>query len=68
MEVLEIMDLRDFDRILSTIPKSRDLVERDNQIRGLKKDKSILDARLARKEADRAEANQKTGEALSLLT
>ena len=67
-EALEIMDLRDFDRALSTLPKPRDLAERDHRIRGLQKDKDILNARIARKEADWAHANQKTGEALNLLT
>ena len=67
-EVLEITDLRDFDRALSTIPKPRDLADRDNRIRGLQKDKAILNARIARKEADWAQANEKRGEALSLLT
>ena len=51
-EVLEVTDLRDFDRVLSTIPKPRDLAERDNRIRGLQKDKAILIAQIARKEAD----------------
>ena len=68
MEVLEITDLRDFDRALSTIPKPRDLADWDNRIRGLQKDKAILNARITRKEADWAQSNQKTGEALSLLT
>ena len=49
-EVLEITDLRDFDRALSTIPKPRDLADRNNQIRGLQK--AILNARIAWKEAD----------------
>ena len=44
VEVLEIMNLRDFDKALSTISKSRDLAERDNRIRGLQKDKAILNA------------------------
>ena len=51
-EVLEITDLRDFDRALSTIPKPRELAERDHWIQGLQKDKAILNARIARKEAD----------------
>ena len=67
-EVLEITDFWDFDRVLSTIPKRRDLAERDNRIWGLQKDKAILNARIAQKEANWAQANQKTGEALSLLT
>ena len=67
-EVLEITDLQDFDRALSTIPKPRDLVDRDNRIRGLQKDKAILNARIARKDTDWAQANQKTGEALNLFT
>ena len=67
-EVLEITDLRDFDRALSTIPKPRELAERDHRIQGLQKDKAILNARIAQKEADWAQENQKTGEALSLLT
>ena len=46
-EVLEIMDLQDFDKALSTIPRPRDLAERDNQIQGLQKDKAILNARIA---------------------
>ena len=62
------MNLWDFDRALSTLPKPRDLVELDQRIRGLQKDKAILHAWIARKEADWAQANQKTGEALSLLT
>ena len=56
-KALEITDLRDFDRALSTLPKPRDLAERDHQIRGLQKDKAILNARIARKEADWAQAN-----------
>ena len=67
-EVLEITDLQDFDKALNTIPKPKELVERDNRIRGLQKDKAIVNARIARKEADWAQASQKTGEALSLLT
>ena len=67
-EVLEITDLRDFDRVVSTIPKPRDLADRDNRIRGLQKDKAIFNAQIIQKEADWAQANQKTGEALSLLT
>ena len=67
-EVLEITDLWDFDKVLNTIPKPRDLAERNNRIRGLQKDKAILNTRIARKEADWAQANQKTGEALSLFT
>ena len=51
-EALEITDLRDFDRALSTLPKPRDFAERDHRIRGLQKDKAILNARIARKEAD----------------
>ena len=68
VEALEIMDLRDFDRALATLPKPRDLAERDNRIRGLQKDKAIFNARIARKEAEWSHANQKTGEALNLLT
>ena len=34
-EALEITDLRDFDRALATLPKPRDLAERDNRIWGL---------------------------------
>ena len=34
-EVLEIMDLRDFDRVLGTIPRPRDLAERDARIQEL---------------------------------
>ena len=67
-EALEITDLRDFDRALATLPKPRDLAERDNRIRGLQKDKAILNARVARKEAEWSQANQKTSEALNLLT
>ena len=67
-EALEIMDLRDFDRALATLPKPRDLAERDNRIRGLHKDKAILNARIARKEAEWSQANQKIGEALNLLS
>ena len=67
-EVLEITDLRDFDKALSTIPKPRDLAERDNRIRGLQKDKAILNSWIAQKEADWAQANHKIGKALSLLT
>ena len=67
-EVLEITNLRDFDRALSTIPKPRDLADRDNQIRRLQKDKAILNAQIARKEADWAWANQKTGETVNLHT
>ena len=32
VEVLEIMDLRDFDKALGMIPWPRDLAERDNRI------------------------------------
>ena len=67
-EVLEITDLRDFDNALGMIPKPRDLAERDNWIQELQKERAILKARLTRKESDLATANQKTGEALSLLT
>ena len=67
-EGLEITDLRDFDRALGTIPRPRDLAERDSRIRELQKERAILNARIARKEADPASANQKTGEALGLLT
>ena len=67
-EALEITNLRDFDRALATLPKSKDLAEWDNQIRGLQKDKAILNARVAWKEAEWSQANQKTGEALNLLT
>ena len=67
-EVLEITDLRDFDRVLSTIPKPRDLAERDNRIQGLQKDKAIFNAWIPRKEVDRAQANKKISEAFSLLT
>ena len=56
-EALEITDLRDFDRALSTLPKPRDLAEWDHRIWGLQKDKAILNARIARKEADWAQAN-----------
>ena len=31
-EALEITDLRDFDRALATLPKPRDLAERDHRI------------------------------------
>ena len=51
-EALEITDLRDFDRALATLLKPRDLAERDNRIWGLQKDKAILDARIAQKEAE----------------
>ena len=51
-EALEIMDLWDFDRALSTLPKPKDLAERDHRIRRLQKDKAILNARITRKEAD----------------
>ena len=67
-EALEITDLRDFDRALTTLPKPRNMAERDHRIRGLQKDKVIFNARIAQKEADWAQANQKTGEALNLLT
>ena len=67
-EALEITDLRDFDRALATLSKPKDLAERDNRIRGLQKDKVILNVRIARKEAEWSQANQKTGEALNLLT
>ena len=67
-EVLEITDLRDFNRVLDTIPRPRDLAERDARIRELQKERAILNARIAQKEAEWALANQKTGEALSLLT
>ena len=67
-KVLEITDLQDFDKALGTIPRPRDLVERDNRIRELQKERAILKARLVRKESDLATANQKTGEALNLLT
>ena len=67
-EALEITDLRDFDRALATLPKPRDLAERDNWIQGLQKDKAIINAWIARKEAEWSQANQKMGEALNLLT
>ena len=51
-EALEITDLWDFDRALTTLPKPRDLAERDHRIRGLQKDKAILNAWIARKEVD----------------
>ena len=56
-EALEITDLRDFDRALTTLPKPRDLAEWDHRIRRLQKDKAILNAQIARKEADWAQAN-----------
>ena len=68
VEALEITDLQDFDRALSTLLKPRDLAERDHQIRGLQKDKAILNARIAQKEADWTQTNQKMGEVLNLLT
>ena len=67
-EALEITDLRDFDRALATLSKPRDLAERDNRIRGLQKKKAIFNAWIAQKEAEWFQANQKTGEALNLLT
>ena len=67
-EVLEIMDLRDFDKALGMIPRSRNMAERDNRMRELQKERAILKARLAQKESDLATANQKTSEALNLLT
>ena len=67
-EVLEITDLRDFDRALGTIPRCRDLAECDTWIWELQKKRAILNAQIAQKESDRAAANQKTGEALNLLT
>ena len=67
-EVPEITDLQDFDKALGTIPKPRDLAERDNRIRELQKERVILKARLVWKESDLAKANRKTGEALNLLT
>ena len=67
-EALEIIDLRDFDRALATLPKPKDLAEWDNQIQRLQKDKAILNARIAWKEAEWSQTNQKTGEALNLLT
>ena len=51
-EALEITDLWDFDRALATFLKPRDLAEWDNRIRGLQKDKAILNARITQKEAD----------------
>ena len=51
-DVAEAVDLRDFDRALSTLPKPRDLADRDHRIQGLQKDKAILNARIAQKEAD----------------
>ena len=46
-EVLEITDLRDFDRVLNTIPKPRDLAECNNRIQELQKKRAILNARIA---------------------
>ena len=46
-EALEITNLWDFDRALATLSKPRDLAERDNRIRGLQKDKAILNAQIA---------------------
>ena len=43
-------------------------MEQDNRIRELQKGRAILNARIVWKEADWALANQKIGEALSLLT
>ena len=68
VEVLEITDLRDFDKAFGTIPRPRNLVERDNWIRELQKERAILKARLAQKKSNLATANQKTCEALNLLT
>ena len=50
-------DLREFDKALSTIPRPRDMAEQDNRIRGLQKDKAILNARIVRTEANWAQAN-----------
>ena len=65
-EVLEIIDLWDFDGALGTIPRRRDLTERDNRIQELQK-RAILSAQIAQKESDWAAENQKIDEALNLL-
>ena len=67
-EVLEIANLRDFDRALGTILRPRDLADRDTRIRELQNKRAILNAQIAQKESDWVVANQKTGEALNLLT
>ena len=51
-EVLEIMDLWDFDRVLSTIPKPKGMAEQDNRIGELQKERAILNSWIARKEAN----------------
>ena len=56
-EVLEITDLRDFDKALGMIPRPRDLAERDNWIRELQKERAILKARLTQKESELAATN-----------
>ena len=56
-EALEITDLRDLDKVLDIIPRPRDLAEQDAWIRELQKERAILNARIAWKEAEWALAN-----------
>ena len=67
-QALDITDIWDFDKALETIPRPRDLAERDNRIRKLQKEKALLKTQLTRKESKLAMADQKTGEALHLLS
>ena len=67
-EVLDIMDLRYFDKALGLIPRPRDLVEWDNRIWELQKERALLKVQLIRKESKLSIADQKTGEALHLLS
>ena len=67
-EVLDITDLRDFDKTLGTIPRPRDLAEWDNRIRELQKEKALLKAQLTWKESKLSVVDRKTDEALHLLS
>ena len=66
-EVLDITDLQDFDKALGSIPKPRDLVEWDNRIRELQKERALLKAQLTWKESELSVVDRKTDEALHLL-
>ena len=66
-EVLDITNLRDFDKALGSIPRPRDLAEWNNRIRELQKERALFKAQLTHEESELSVADQKTGEALHLL-
>ena len=62
------INIRDLDKALVAIPKSREVVERNNRIRELQKDKAIFKVQLTWKESKLTNADWKTGEAVHLFT